>query len=81
MIRSYGDTDGRQYPNAGLASDAYYDALANENYVDTEEAYARYDLTDDSKIQGRSGVDAGERRERTGADTYKSAGSDAYGPD
>lgn len=74
MIRSNGDADGRQYPDEGLGSDAYYDAFTNENYTDTEEAYARYDLTDDSKIQGRSGIDAGERRERPSADAYKDTG-------
>jgi len=79
MVCSNGDSDGCKYPDAGRGGDAYNDAIASENDAGTEEAYACYDLTDDSKIQGRFVVDAGERRECVGADAYKDAGPDADG--
>jgi hypothetical protein len=81
MIRSNGDPDGCQYPDAGRGGDAYNDAVASEDDAGTEEVYARYDLTDDPKIQGRLSVDVGERRERVGADANanKDAGPDTDG--
>jgi hypothetical protein len=70
MICANSDTDGRQYPDAGGGGDTYDDAVASEDDAGTEEADARYDLTDDSKINHLTLVDIRERRERVGADAY-----------
>ena len=79
MISSDSDSDSGQYPDAGRRGDTDNYAVASENDAGTEEAYARYDLSDDAKVQRRLIVDAGESRERIGAYTDKDAGPDADG--
>ena len=53
-----GNANGSQYPDAGSGGNADYDAVAREDDAGAEEADARDDLTDYTKIQGRLVVDA-----------------------
>jgi len=58
MVGSYRNADGGQYPDACGGGNAYDDAVAREDDAGAEEADARDDLTDYTKIQGRLVVDA-----------------------
>jgi hypothetical protein len=79
MTYSYGNAYRGQYPYAGGGGDAYNNAVAGENDAGAKEPYARDDLADQAKIDGRLVVEIGERREYVGADTNQDACSDADG--
>ena len=79
ITHSNGDADRRQNPYTGCGGDAYDDAASREDNTGAQEADARNDLADQTKVWRRGVVEAGQRSKNARTDAYQDACSDADG--